>query len=58
MTKNFFFDITKNLNFEKLGKNLFTFKSRVYLKMKKINIYAGFMKNPIFKGKFMKNQYA
>ena len=44
----FFSDITKNLNWEILTKNLVTLKDGMGVALK----------NPIFKGGFMKNQYA
>ena len=48
LTTNMFFSvITKNLHCEILTKNLLTFK----------RWGGGYLKNPIFKGGFMKKQY-
>ena len=53
----FFSVTTKDLNWENLTKNLVTFKRWDGFKGENFHCYEDSLKNPIFKGGFMKNQY-
>ena len=53
----FFSVTTKDLNWENLTKNLVTFKRQDGFKDEKFHCYRDSLKNLIFKGGFMKNQY-
>ena len=52
----FFSIITKNLNWETLTKNSFTFKRWDRVKDEKFEYYGGSLKNPIFREEFTNNQ--